>query len=329
MAGSTTLEGSNDETLEAVEGTHVMQKQDMHVFTSRMTQDELASLISDYGILKDLHPRLPPPSFVMSDLNPHKMIGLYHHFFHLFGVRVPFSKFLLNVIKFFKVHISQIVPLGLNRVVNFEIFCRALHITPRVVLFRVFYTLCKQGDWFSFSRRRGAPQCFYEHWTGLKEWKEHFFLIDRRAIPMAMPWRHRLSCVKFPVPCKEDYYDKDVKRLSKSPMILRRPPQEFLVVLGLSNVWDDDYFKPVIEDAAGNVLSMARFLRLASLEGVKINREPMYDGDTTDQPTFTHVAGDCTRAPAAPDDVLPRLTSEQVKATMPDPKSRSKGKDIS
>ncbi|GKD54662.1 hypothetical protein Tco_1288049, partial [Tanacetum coccineum] len=91
------------------------------------------------------------------------------------------------------------------------------------------------------------------------------------------------------------------------------------MVLGLSNVWDDDYFKPVIEDAAGN----------ASLEGVKINREPMYDGDTTDQPTFTHVAGDCTRAPAAPDDVLPRLTSEQVKATMPDPKSRSKGKDIS
>ncbi|GJW25817.1 hypothetical protein Tco_0039628 [Tanacetum coccineum] len=55
----------------------------------------------------------------------------------------------------------------------------------------------------------------------------------------------------------------------------------------------------------------------------------MYDGDTTDQPMFTQVAGDCTRAPAAPDDVLHRLTSEQVKATMPDPKSRSKGKDIS
>ncbi|GJS98765.1 hypothetical protein Tco_0819935 [Tanacetum coccineum] len=161
-------------------------------------------LLSDYGVLEDLHPRLPPPSFVMSDLNPNKMIGLYHHFFHLSGVRIPFSKFLLNVIKKFKVHISQIVPLGLNRVVNFEIFCRALHITPRVVLFRVFYTLCKQGNWFSFSRRRGAPQCFHERWTGLKEWKEHFFLIDRRAIPMAMPWRHRHSCVKFPAPCKGD-----------------------------------------------------------------------------------------------------------------------------
>ncbi|GJR30647.1 hypothetical protein Tco_1106879 [Tanacetum coccineum] len=47
MAGSTTLEGLNDETHETVEGTHVMQKEDMHVFTSRITQDELASVIFD------------------------------------------------------------------------------------------------------------------------------------------------------------------------------------------------------------------------------------------------------------------------------------------
>ncbi|GKE71313.1 hypothetical protein Tco_1529385 [Tanacetum coccineum] len=95
-------------------------------------------------------------------------------------------------------------------------------------------------------------------------------------------------------------------------MILRRPPQEFLVVLGLSNVWDDNYFKLVIENATGMII-----------------REPMYDGITTDQPTFTQVTGDCIRAPAALDDVLPRLTSKQVIATMPDPKSRSKGKDMS
>ncbi|GJY50337.1 hypothetical protein Tco_0441184 [Tanacetum coccineum] len=48
-------------------------------------------------------------------------------------------------------------------------------------------------------------------------------------------------------------------------------------------------------------------------------------------PSVKHgaVVGDCTMAHVGPDDVLPRLTSEQVKATMPDPKSRSKGKDIS
>ena len=254
MAGSTTLEGSNDETIETV------QKQDMHVFTSRMTQDDLDSVISDFGIPEDLHPRLPPPDFVMSDINPSKVIGLYYHFFTISGVRVPFSKFLLNVIKFFKVHISQIVPLGLNRITNFEIFCRALRIIPRVVLFRVFYTLCKQGDWFSFSRRRGAPQCFYERWTGLKEWKDHFFLIDRRAIPMAMPWRHRDSCVKFLAPKKSDYSIEEVRLLSKSPITLRRPPQEFLVKIGLSKVWDDDYLKPVMEDADGNGMSIPVFI---------------------------------------------------------------------
>ena len=250
MAGSTTLEGSNDETIETV------QKQDMHVFTSRMTQDDLDSVISDFGIPEDLHPRLPPSGFVMSGINPSKVIGLYYHFFTISGVRVPFSKFLLNVIKFFKVHISQIVPLGLNRITNFELFCRALPIIPRVVLFRVFYTLCKQGDWFSFSRLRGAPQCFYERWSGLKEWKDRFFLIDRRAIPMAMPWRHRHSCVKFLAPNKGDYSDEDVRLLSESPITLRSPPQEFLVKIGLSKVWDDDYCKPVMEGANGKGMSI-------------------------------------------------------------------------
>ncbi|GJZ63760.1 hypothetical protein Tco_0620181 [Tanacetum coccineum] len=64
--------------------------------------------------------------FVMSELS-HDAIGVYHHVFDFSGVRIPFSSFLLALIKHYK-------------------------IKPTVTLFWVFQTLCKQGDWFSFAK---------------------------------------------------------------------------------------------------------------------------------------------------------------------------------
>ncbi|GJW98306.1 hypothetical protein Tco_0180114 [Tanacetum coccineum] len=74
---------------------------------------------------------------------------------------------------------------------------------------------------------------------------------------------------------------------------------------------------------------MGQFLRLPSLEGAKITWERMYDGDTTNQPTFTQVAGDNTRPPGAPDDVLPRFTSNQAKKTRVSSRISSAWKDAS
>ncbi|GJY45788.1 hypothetical protein Tco_0434851 [Tanacetum coccineum] len=55
----------------------------------------------------------------MSEL-PDDAIGVYHHIFDFSGVRIPFSSFLLALIKHYKVHFSQLGPLGLNKVVTFE-----------------------------------------------------------------------------------------------------------------------------------------------------------------------------------------------------------------
>ncbi|GJW47785.1 hypothetical protein Tco_0079431 [Tanacetum coccineum] len=63
------------------------------------------------------------------DKLPKDMIGLYEQYFEFSGIRVPFSAFLLAVIKHFHVHISQLVPLGLNRLTMFELYCRSLVVT--------------------------------------------------------------------------------------------------------------------------------------------------------------------------------------------------------
>ncbi|GJS87462.1 hypothetical protein Tco_0770098 [Tanacetum coccineum] len=59
------------------------------------------------------------------------------------------------------------------------------------------------GHWFSFERRSGKgghDKIFNEFCMSLKHWKDRFFLIDRRAIPDAMPWRHQDSSVADPAP---------------------------------------------------------------------------------------------------------------------------------
>ncbi|GJR24716.1 hypothetical protein Tco_0973243 [Tanacetum coccineum] len=127
----------------------------MDMYHSRLTQDDINDLVIKYKIPCDLHPRLPLEEFVMSEL-PDDAIGIYHRMFDFSGVRIPFSLFLLALIKHYKVHFSQLGPLCLNKVITFEVLCRSLQIEPTVTLFRVFQTLCKQGEWFSFAKHR-AP----------------------------------------------------------------------------------------------------------------------------------------------------------------------------
>ncbi|GJW88788.1 hypothetical protein Tco_0164128 [Tanacetum coccineum] len=131
-----------------------MAKKDMHIYVSQLKDAELKTLIATYDIPLNLRPRLPDSNFRMINLPAgDTAIGVYSRIFDSSGVRIPFSSFLLAVLKYFKVHISQLVPLGLAKVITFEVLCRSLGIEPTVTLFRVFQTLSKQGDWFSFAKR--------------------------------------------------------------------------------------------------------------------------------------------------------------------------------
>nr|GEV41069.1 hypothetical protein [Tanacetum cinerariifolium] len=47
---------------------------------------------------------------------------------------------------------------------------------------------------------KGRKPCFKDAPTRLKKWKDKFFLVDHRAIPVTMPWRHNDSSVADPPP---------------------------------------------------------------------------------------------------------------------------------
>nr|GEZ11433.1 hypothetical protein [Tanacetum cinerariifolium] len=208
----------------------VLPKFDMHIYTSELTPLELKAVVSEYCIPLDLHPRLPHPGMTMNRLSS-RYIGLYIEQLEQGGLRIPFSSFFLAMIRHFGVHVSQLVLMGVNRVILFEIRCISLNITHTVSLFWVFYKLCKQGHWFPFENKtgRGTKKCFKEVTSSLKGWKNKFFLLDRRAIPDAMPWRHGDTDLHDDF--LTTYSESDAACLFEFLVPLQPPPRHLLYML--------------------------------------------------------------------------------------------------
>nr|GFA02250.1 hypothetical protein [Tanacetum cinerariifolium] len=92
-------------------------KFDMHIYTSELFTQELKEVVTEYCIPKDLYPRLPLSDFTMNKL-PSKYIRISVEQLEQGGLRIPFSTFFLAVIRHFRVHVSQLVPMGVNREVT-------------------------------------------------------------------------------------------------------------------------------------------------------------------------------------------------------------------
>ncbi|GJZ11305.1 hypothetical protein Tco_0546064 [Tanacetum coccineum] len=92
----------------------------------------------------------------------------------------------------------------------------------------------RQGHWFSFESRTGkrAKKCFKEITSSLKGWKKKFFLIDRRAIPDAMAWRHRDSDVSDDFPL--NYNEAHADLVAEITILLRKPLVSLLYMAALT-----------------------------------------------------------------------------------------------
>ncbi|GJS46391.1 hypothetical protein Tco_0596512 [Tanacetum coccineum] len=103
----------------------------MHMYVSRLKDTEPETLIATYDIPLHLRPRLPYPNFRMINLSVEDTaIGIYSRIFDSSGVRIPFSSFLLAVLKYFKVHISQLVPLDTLQTGGLVLFAKRGDPTP-------------------------------------------------------------------------------------------------------------------------------------------------------------------------------------------------------
>ncbi|GJY35609.1 hypothetical protein Tco_0420987 [Tanacetum coccineum] len=156
----------------------------------------------------------------------------------------------------------------------FRFIAGCLHIVPSVNLFRVFYKIGKQGDWFTFEKRVGpgsGGKILNETFSSLKGWKKRFFFLDQRAIPQAMAWRHHDSDIHDPLPT-DGFHASDVVTLTNQSIDIRPVPSGLLFHAGLATTWEFSGFLPVFKDTEGNVVTMSEYLRFPFLDGATIEQ---------------------------------------------------------
>ncbi|GKC36702.1 hypothetical protein Tco_1049086 [Tanacetum coccineum] len=103
----------------------------IYTVTSVLTQRELDLFCSTYNIPAELRPKLPDRNSTIKN-SPEGKIGMYTHFIEFANYRVPLSKFLLCVLEYYQISLSQLSVIGATKVSHFEIMCCALGRIPTV-----------------------------------------------------------------------------------------------------------------------------------------------------------------------------------------------------
>ncbi|KAJ0487828.1 hypothetical protein HanLR1_Chr14g0556191 [Helianthus annuus] len=183
---------------------------------------------------------------------PAGYITLFWDFFCDGNFRLPVTKFFLEILEFYNLHISQLHPIGMVRVRHFEFVCRTMYVEPTVPRFRVFHQMhCTQG-FYSFVQRFSAKKILLHPPKSFHDWKQKFFFIKAGVIPMKMVLRGKddVPIETLQTPVSESWY-QDLKDV---PNIVL--PEKALVGAGMSLNWKmerDD--KPVYTEN-GHIVSL-------------------------------------------------------------------------
>ncbi|MFS7969158.1 hypothetical protein Hanom_Chr09g00805891 [Helianthus anomalus] len=89
-----------------------------------MCRKKVNQFLETYHISESLNPTLPEPNRAINSLLLGKF-AFYTRVCDFANYRVHFTKFLMKVMNFHEVHISQVNPFGLSRISNFELSYRA------------------------------------------------------------------------------------------------------------------------------------------------------------------------------------------------------------
>ncbi|GJX86440.1 hypothetical protein Tco_0337214 [Tanacetum coccineum] len=155
--------------------------------------------------------------------------------------RIPFTKFFMAVLKYFRVHISQLSPFGAARVSYFEVLTRVLNLSPSVTVFGTFYTRSYSDGLFSFAKRStSAPSCFSKPPDSIKNWADHFFWVDSCVFLISVSLYTGGILEKDSAPHLTACQEQTVKLLESHKAPFRRYPECFLCLVGLSPYYPFD-----------------------------------------------------------------------------------------
>ncbi|MFS8033377.1 hypothetical protein Hanom_Chr17g01568861 [Helianthus anomalus] len=281
-------------------------KDNMSASVSVLTQRLLDRFVREYRIPMDLHPVLPSENETIYPFRKGKF-PFYTRVCNFANYRVPFSRFLITVLQFFRVHISQVNPFRLSRISHFELSYRAHDRRPDLDVFRYFYEFITAGDWYTFAHWKGIPPPSSDERSSLKNWKDNFFWLYDRCLPEDMRWRFKDQSMSFDL--GEDFvFDQELARALIEHKSLIRPLHEDFLLLGrLCFSWSQgDRNWQVIRRKSDRVIMSLR-------DALKVPSFDVFDFDLEDQgkneiPLMKQVASLAQEIRH----VVPQNTSEQA-----------------
>ncbi|MFS7908981.1 hypothetical protein Hanom_Chr01g00089461 [Helianthus anomalus] len=110
-------------------------KNDMPVQFSKVTELEIVKFCLDHSIDPSLETQY---SIHVSSIN--EICGTLS------------QTFFLEVLKYYRLSLGQLALVGVGRIMFFEILCRALSYEPSLVMFRRFFSLFRNGDWYTIEK---------------------------------------------------------------------------------------------------------------------------------------------------------------------------------
>ncbi|GJX34234.1 hypothetical protein Tco_0245791 [Tanacetum coccineum] len=257
---------------------------------SIMTQEMVDSFCDNFYIPAEVHPTAPGRGKTITQF-PVGKVGVYSRIFDVCGYRIPFTNFFMAVLKYFRVHISQLSPFGAARVSHFEVLTRVLNLSPSVTVFRAFYTRSYSDGLFSFAKRStSAPSCFPKPPDSIKNWADHFFWVDSCVFPISVPLYTGGVLEKDSAPHLTARQEQTVKLLESHKAPFRRYPECFLCLVGLSPYYPfDENSYPAFEYPNGSEMGLFDFIKTADPR--KVQAVEVQKGD--DQVTLLESTRHC------------------------------------
>ncbi|GKA15261.1 hypothetical protein Tco_0695008, partial [Tanacetum coccineum] len=231
---------------------------------SIMTREMIKSFCNSYYIPDEVHPTAPGRDRTITQF-PEGIVGIYTRLFDYYGYRIPLTKFFVAVLKYFRIHISQLSPFGVARISHFKVLMRVLDLGPSVAVFCAFYTRIYSDGLFSFAKRSlSAPSCLSKPPDSIKNWADHFFWVDSRVFPISVPLYAGGVLEKDPAPHLTARQEQAVQVLSSNKAPFRRYPKCFLAFVGLSPYYpfgDNTY--PAFERPDRTDMGLLDYIRTA------------------------------------------------------------------
>ncbi|KAF5778689.1 hypothetical protein HanRHA438_Chr12g0561721 [Helianthus annuus] len=156
----------------------------MLVQFSKLIESEIDKSCSDHGIDPSLETQVPGDKTV--NQCPKGCFVFYTRILDQPNLQYPFTNSFLQVLKYYRLSLGQLNPVGVARIMHFEILCHALIYEPSLLMFRCFFHLAQNDDWYSIEKTQCEAPLLSTTVSHTYAWKNQFFFISDRLLPFTV-----------------------------------------------------------------------------------------------------------------------------------------------